>query len=949
MKIKPLAFVVSALATTLVLTGCGMTNLQRQTQDVTPQPSSSQRVLSGEVIKSPQDYRDYRHIVLNNGVQVLLISDPRTDKAAAAVDVNTGSFNDPDKRLGLAHFLEHMLFLGNKKYPEVDGYFEYIRANGGSANAYTSSLRTNYFFDINAAKLQPALDQLAQFFVSPTLDKTYVDRERNAVNSEYKLHAKNDNWRFILALNHTVNPEHPGSRFSIGNLETLDNSKDDALWQDLVDFYKKYYVGANIAVTVYGKEDLQTLEQWAKDSFDAVPSGPKADQKIKVPLYTPAQKGVRINLVPLKEKRELSLDFPLPSTLPYYDRKPLKYLAKIIGYEGKGSLHSLLKQKGWINSLSAGAHDQPGDYSEFSISMDLTPAGLQHVNEITALAFDYLALVKKQGVKAELFDENRRIANTAFRFKEAGDPQRTASSLAGRMHYYPASELLNSAYLWKSYDRNLINSFLQQMTPDNLRQIVIAQGVQTDKAEPHFGTQYSIKPISADLMKRLKEPRIQKELTIPTVNPFIAKSLDIKQGATTEYPEVLINKDGLKVWFQHDETFKVPRADIRIRFTRESATATPQDAVLLSLYRTLLDRSLNEYGYPAREAGLNYSIGYDSSGLFVALSGYNDKQSVLLAAIIKAIKEFKINDAEFEQEKNRLLKNIGNRKFSPPYRQVMSRMQQTLFDRAYGDEALIAAASHVTASQLENYATDFYKGINIEAFYHGNLLPADARQLTAIVTDGLQWSPADRFDDHVKWLSKLPEASLRQQLEIDHDDSVLMRYYQSDSKDFNTRARFSLLGKIIGTPFFNQLRTEQQLGYVAFASNYLIDNQPGLIFAIQSPVLGPEGLGKRVDEFLLKERKAIAALSDKELDEYKDGIIGSLLKKDTNLGERSSRLWGDILDTEHDFTLRQQLADTIRKVSAQELLQTYDAVLMDDHAKPMVITSTGKAHTAKEE
>ncbi|WP_461535531.1 insulinase family protein [Spongorhabdus nitratireducens] len=940
MKIKALA--ASALAATLVLSGCGMTNLQQQEQDPAFKAATLQDAV--EVIKSPQDHRDYRYITLNNGVQVLLISDPRTDKAAAAVDVNTGSFNDPEDRLGLAHFLEHMLFLGNKKYPEVDGYFEYIRANGGSANAYTSSLRTNYFFDINSGQLQPALDQLAQFFVSPTLDKTYVDRERNAVDSEYKLHAKNDNWRFNLALNNTVNPEHPGSRFNIGNLETLDNSDGDVLWQDLVEFYKKYYVGPNISVVVYGKENMGTLEQWAREAFQDVPAGTKANQKIGIPLYTKEQLGVRINLIPLKEKRELTLDFPMPSVMHYYELKPLKYLGRLIGYEGKGSLHSLLKQKGWINSLSAGSHDQPNEYSEFSISMDLTPTGLEHVDEITALVFDYIALIKKQGVTRQLFDQSRQIASTAFRFREPGDPQRTVSGLAGRMHYYPPEHLLDSDFLWTRFDKKLIESHLDQMTPENLRQIVIAPGLETAREEQWFGTQYSIQPLSSDLMSRLHKPQVHSTLTIPAINPFIATSLDIKQSATTEFPEILTDQNGLKVWFKHDDTFRVPRADVRVRFTREGATATPQDMILLSLYRSLLDRSLNEYGYPAREAGLNYSIGYDSSGLSISLSGYNDKQGELLAAIIKAIKEFRVNPAQFQQEKNKTLKNLNNRKFSPPYRQVMARMQQTLFDRSYTEPTLIAAAESVTVEQLQQYAATFFQGVNIEAFFHGNLLPEDVNRMTATITKGLDWTPAPRYDDHITLLGLLPKQMMQQEMAVDHDDSVLMRYYQSNKKDLQTRARYALLGKMLGTPFFNQLRTEQQLGYVAFASNYLIDNQPGLVFMIQSPVLGPDGLGKRVDEFVLKQRKAVVDLTKAELDEYKQGLIGSLLKKDANLGERSARLWGDVLDTEHDFRLRQELSEAINKVSAAELLEAYDQVLMSDVDKPLTIVSTGKAH-----
>ncbi|NJN53086.1 MAG: peptidase M16, partial [Gammaproteobacteria bacterium] len=72
-----------------------------------------------DVRKSPNDDRSYEYLVLDNGLKVLLVSDPSADKSAAALAVFRGSFDDPPGRGGLAHFLEHMLFLGTEKYPET--------------------------------------------------------------------------------------------------------------------------------------------------------------------------------------------------------------------------------------------------------------------------------------------------------------------------------------------------------------------------------------------------------------------------------------------------------------------------------------------------------------------------------------------------------------------------------------------------------------------------------------------------------------------------------------------------------------------------------------------------------------------------------------------------------------------------------------------------------------
>ncbi|MGO3769040.1 MAG: insulinase family protein, partial [Vreelandella alkaliphila] len=99
-------------------------------------------------IVSPFDERDYRVLTLENGLQALLVSDPEADKAAASMNVRVGSAQDPDDLQGLAHFLEHMLFLGTEPYPQSDAYQRYISDNAGSHNAFTAQQDTNYFFDV---------------------------------------------------------------------------------------------------------------------------------------------------------------------------------------------------------------------------------------------------------------------------------------------------------------------------------------------------------------------------------------------------------------------------------------------------------------------------------------------------------------------------------------------------------------------------------------------------------------------------------------------------------------------------------------------------------------------------------------------------------------------------------------------------------------------------------
>ena len=166
---------------------------------------------SNGIQKSFKDDRSYRHLVLPNKLQVLLVSSPDADKAAAAMCVKVGHFSDPDELPGLAHFcevcppvpapwvptlpigragarlhargcieppvrpqwfagaaahtqlrcsrvscvmLQHMLFLGTKKYPDENSYSAYLNKHGGWSNAYTASEDTNYFFELQHEHLE---------------------------------------------------------------------------------------------------------------------------------------------------------------------------------------------------------------------------------------------------------------------------------------------------------------------------------------------------------------------------------------------------------------------------------------------------------------------------------------------------------------------------------------------------------------------------------------------------------------------------------------------------------------------------------------------------------------------------------------------------------------------------------------------------------------------------
>ena len=147
------------------------------------------------VIKSPNDKNHYYSSVLPNGMKSLTIHDPLCDRSACAMDISMGSLYNPPDIEGLAHCLEHILFLGTEKYPEKNDFSDFLSKNSGSTNAYTSLEATNFHFDVSNEEIEKALEMFSTFFICPLFTKELVESELNAIDSEYKMDVRDDGER----------------------------------------------------------------------------------------------------------------------------------------------------------------------------------------------------------------------------------------------------------------------------------------------------------------------------------------------------------------------------------------------------------------------------------------------------------------------------------------------------------------------------------------------------------------------------------------------------------------------------------------------------------------------------------------------------------------------------------------------------------------------------------
>jgi len=898
-----------------------------------------------EIIKSPNDHRDYQFLTLPNELKVLLVSDPQADKAAAALNVAVGSGAEPGDRQGLAHFLEHMLFLGTEKYPESDEYQAFISAHGGNHNAFTGFEDTNYFFDVDAAFLEPALDRFAQFFVAPLFNPEYVEREKNAVQSEYQMLMQRDGWRSRDAVHQLANPEHPMGRFVVGSLETLADRDDRTVRDDLLEFYREHYSANLMSLVVIGREPLEALREWVVERFSAIPNQHAEQPVFQGPLYDLERLPARVNIQPIQEARQLSLSFPIPATRQYYRQNPVGYIGNLLGHEGKGSLLSLLKERGWADGLSAGQGISHRDNATFSVSVNLTETGLEHVDEIVDLSFDYLQLIRDYGVQEWQFDEQRRLGEIDFRFKEPSNSVGFASFLSRALQVYPPQDVLRAPYVMEEYAPELIREYLSQLTPERALLSVTAPTVEVDSRSPWFDAPYKIIPVADDSLADWREQETVAALSLPEPNPFIPQSLELKPVAdSSPIPQLVLEKPGLALWHQQDGEFRIPRTDFFFSVRSPVAVSSPRNTVLTELYVDLVRDQLNEFAYPAQLAGLDYSIYRHVRGFTVQISGYDDKQAVLLERILHTLDAPELDEARFQVLKDRQLRELRNVVRGDPHRLARDEVSDLLLTPYWDEDERIQALESVSLTDLRAFIPELMGEVELVALAHGNLTADEAQALAGKLDDTLlaDAEPVDVARTRVVKLTG-EEPHLRR-IPVEQSDSAIAYYFQGEDRSLDSRAYFGLLGQVLHPAFFADLRTDKQLGYVVYASPMPLMEVPGLAFVVQSPVADPDTLSDQVERFIDEHREILADMSEEEFQRQKAALRSQLLEKDQRLNERSNRYWREIDRENYAFNTHEQIAEELMGIDREAFLSFYDRVLRTDSPRQLIVQVQGSSH-----
>ncbi len=892
-------------------------------------------------------------IRLENGLEAYLISDPKAPKSAAVMCVHVGSWDDPDDVPGMAHFTEHMLFLGTEEFPEESGFQRFITQHGGQHNAHTAPEATCFLFSVDTSAYPEALKRFASFFKTPLFSLSGTQRELTAIDQEFALRTQDETVRVYSVMRDLGNPKHPFHRFVEGNRESLGKVPVDRLKE----WYKAHYSANLMRLVVYSPLSIDELRKMVDADFNAIPDRKITWNPSKEPLAGSTMEGKMAIVQPIKQERSLLLFWELPASL-VQDRnyRSEDIVAYVLGHEGPKSILNALKNEQLADSIVSGGGRLGGQNYIFNLKVGLTEKGLKNVDLVAQRVFEGIEAFRKAGVPKYLFDDMRRMAELRYQYQERSEPFSMMDDYASLIFDEDLSTFPELGLTYRKFDDKRIEKVLAQLTPERaflvLNTDLTGAGVKPTQKEKWMAIDYTVSPISAALMQKMKKVNPTASLGIPEANRWIPTHLTLvaKTAPPSQFempqPKRIIDAPEGEAYYAVDHEYEVPNVfwgfDI---LTPEVNRGDAKKTVLADLYVNSVSRDLNPLSYDAKMAGLDFSLSRANYGIDLVVYGYSEKAKELLTEIVKRLKKVNVSPEEFASLRNTLEVAYRNAAIAPPLSQAVDSAKELLFSQYANNREKAEAIQKVTLEDLVQYMDDLYKQYYIEGLFYGDLTEEQAKDAYAVLREQLQgkpWPKAEQTKLHVVSLpaDKQPQAL---QTNVQQPNDALILMIQDGAFSFTSSVAMQVLGKALETPFYETLRTQQQTAYALFSWQQEIERQLFLFFALESSNYRAQTLLGRFELFLETFlRNFRATFTQAEFESVKQSLITDWTKPPDNLQAMGVLLQQIAFDYDAEWDWRQKSADALKALTYDQFVQISEEVLSRQNLKRLAILIRGQ-------
>ena len=808
-------------------------------------------------------------VQLDNGMQVILISDPLSKYGAVSVTIPAGQRNSPTAFAGLPHALEHAVFLGSQKFPISGEYRKFVKSNQGWMNGSTRTDNTRYHFQVRADALESGMERLSDLLFHPLLSKEIIASAIAAVDEEFEGNKKR-NWLKVLSvIRATTNPAHPSSKFGIGNKKTFES--DLTLLKDsLKRFHKQYYQPQHMTLAIYGPQTTEQLALLATRYFSKPASKEEPAIIPSIALFLPHQSGALISVQTNQKAASLDVRFHVPAKHKGLNPQLYTYIRTLLENHAHGGLLDKLKNQGLVTEL-LGYSQGNRHFGLLDFYIGLTPLGKENIDQVLNIFFHYITFLKTTPHPPFLQSELKSLElrkNEKPITMEAGD---WLSDISDKMQTHDSQNWINSYHWNKPLKQGDINSYLEYFSAEKAQIILNTnEELVSPEVTPHYQAKYTVSPNFYQFKQKTRPD--SGSFSFPSKNKYLSLFYPkyIKAKETTE--ELIESAKCLNIYSATQSSNGTAKIFTTIELNSQTSMAETKNVALMEILSTYLEDPGSLDSDQAETAGYRSSSSVQPFGIRLDLSGDYSGFNIFLDTVLKQRLFKEPSEQEFKQLKAKAYTNYEDKISSKAYRQAFAKVKNYILKTDNNLPNILKEIESISYKQYILFRKTILSDPSFDIQFAGALSAKEFKQ---------------HFAEHINYLKSqcLLATESSQSVVSIVSDAVSLAWIEPHSSIKN-RAIQSVLTDIFKEPFYHHMRTEKKLAYYV-KTTFLNTNDSALIFTVQSSKSSPETLVKHTKSFI-EQFNSQSSMLQKELKSAKHRILQAPFIKPLDMAKQSA-------------------------------------------------------------
>lgn len=772
--------------------------------------------------------------LLDNGLRVQVLSRPGLAKAVISVRVAAGSHDEPREYPGLAHFLEHLLFLGSAGFTGEQRLMPFVQACGGQLNASTQARHTDYFCEVPADRLEEALARLLDMLARPLFEIEAQWREREVVHAEFVARGADAPTLIGAALGQALLAGHRYGAFQAGNRHSLVVEQAD-FQQALRDFHRRFYQAGQLTLLLLGPQSPAALLALAEQQAAVLPAGRRQPQSPPAALLPLRAQHLQLQLASGVPSLQLCFALELSEAAQADGLAPaLEFLQTWLLSESPGGLLASLRGAGLCQGLAAHSLYRHGRQALLLLSFSAVETTPEARAQIAAALRQWLAFLAGQGAWAGLQDSYRAL----------------------RQYQLHSLQPLALALYWQDCGgadavTNLaaVPELLAQMQQAQ-RLISLAVGAAEQPDWPGSGFALRMGPAAA-----VGPADVAWAWQLPAANPFLGEQAQPAsrlayplQRRWLAAPGASAGGQGVLYW----------RCCFSQPLTARIALAVAQAA-------------LQQTQANAAQLGVGLQLSATGDSLQMLLQG---PVAVLVRVARQAVPRLlEPGPAAWQQARGELLRAPQSAQM--PLRQLLQRLPESLRP--------LAGQAPLAPEQWQ----ERYRPLRLEVLGVG-FAPAEQAAIEAPFSTRAPWPPAAPQ-------ARPAAGRVWQRLDCGGEEAALLLFCPQALPDAAGEAGWRVLAHCYQGAFYQRLRTELQLGYGVFCGFRQIQGQAGILFAVQSPHASAQAIVGHIRAFIQAQGERLAGLDEPAIAQAASAVRRQLQADADSLQAFAEQRWQEHL------------------------------------------------------